>query len=133
MTRGWIVLALAALLLAGCHAGGPDRPATPTPTAPTPTATIPAPAPSASTTLVSALPRMLRVAGRWHQFEVSPQQYDIIGKHVYQVLFRERLWDQGVRFGANYVPEKHLHFVLIDPGLSGLSARQILDRLLGII
>ena len=35
-------------------------------------------------------------------------------------------------FGANYDPDKDLHFVLINPGLSHLSARQILDRLLGI-
>jgi len=131
MGRRWIVLALAAALLAGCHPSGPDRPAAPTPTTPTPT--VPPPAPSPSTTLVSALPRLLRVAGRWHQYEVSPQQYEIIGKHLHQVLFRERLWDQGVRFGANHVPEQHLYFVLIDPGFSGLSARQILDRLLGII
>ena len=48
------------------------------------------------------------------------------------VLIRERLYDQGVRFGANYDPDKDLHFVLINPGLSHLSARQILDRLLGI-
>jgi hypothetical protein len=130
MSRRWIVLALAAVLLAGCHAAGPDRPATPTSTL---TPTITPPAPSPSTTLVSALPRLLRVAGRWHQYEVSAQQYEIIGKHLAQVLFHEGLWDQGVRFGANHVPEQHLYFVLIDPGLSGLSARQILDRLLGII
>jgi hypothetical protein len=126
MGRRWIVLALAVVLLAGCHPAGPDRPVAPAPT-------VPPPAPSPSTTLVSALPRLLRVAGRWHQYEVSPQQYEIIGKHLHQVLFRERLWDQGVRFGANHVPEQHLYFVLIDPGFSGLSARQILDRLLGII
>ena len=48
------------------------------------------------------------------------------------VLIRERLYDQGVRFGDNYDPHKDLHFVLINPGLSHLSARQILDRLLGI-
>jgi hypothetical protein len=51
---------------------------------------------------------------------------------VYQVLFRERLSDQGVPFGANYDRDKDLHFVLIDPGFSQLSARQILDRQLGI-
>ena len=48
------------------------------------------------------------------------------------VLIRERLYDQGVRFGANYDRGRHLHFVLIDPGFSHLSTRQILDRLLGI-
>ena len=38
----------------------------------------------------------------------------------------------GGRFGANYDPDKDLHLVLTNPGLSHLSARQILDRLLGI-
>jgi hypothetical protein len=33
----------------------------------------------------------------------------------------------------NFEAEKHFYFVLIDPGLSHLTARQILDRLLGII
>ena len=50
-----------------------------------------------------------------------------------EVLVRQHLRDQGVRFGANYDPEKHFYFVLIDPGLSHLSAREILDRLLGVI
>ena len=65
-------------------------------------------------------------------YEVSPQQYEIIGRNVPRVLGREGLFDQGVCFGANYDRDKDLHFVLIDPGLSHLSARQILDRLLGI-
>jgi len=51
---------------------------------------------------------------------------------VHKVLVREKLWDQGVRFGANADPAKNYYFVLIDPGLSQLSARQILNRLLGI-
>jgi hypothetical protein len=50
---------------------------------------------------------------------------------VPRVLVQERLYEQGVRFGANYDPDKGLHFVLIDPGLSHLTARQILDRLFG--
>jgi hypothetical protein len=136
MTRRWILLALAAALLAGCSPGrtGSSAPTPPTaaPAAP-PTRTVPPSTLSSNTTLVSALPRLLRVVDGYHMYEVSPQQYEIIGKHVYQVLFREKLSDQGVRFGANYDPAKHLHFVLIDPGFSQLSARQILDRLLGII
>jgi hypothetical protein len=132
MVRLAVALVLAATVgLAGCGSERSRQPA-PAQTLPSPTRTVPPPTLSPGTTLVSALPRLMRVAGGYHQFEVTPQQYEIIGKNVYQVLFKERLWDQGVRFGANYVPEKNLHFVLIDPGFSHLSARQILDRLLGI-
>jgi hypothetical protein len=128
MTRRCVALLLAAVMLAGCHPGAPDRRAAPGPTAPTPPSTL-----SPGTTVVSALPRLMDVVGGWHRYEVSAQQYEIIGKHVHQVLFRERLWDQGIRLGVNHLPEQHLYFVVIDPGLSGLSARQILDQLLGII
>jgi hypothetical protein len=38
---------------------------------------------------------------------------------------------RGVRFGANPEPDRGLYVVLIDPGFSRLTARQILDRLLG--
>ena len=117
-------------LLAGCGSGGSDEPP---PGIPVTNQTLPRPTLSPNTTLVSGLPRLLRVADGWHQFEVSPQQYDLIGRRVHQVIVREKLWDQGVRFGANFDPEKRFYFVLIDPGHSGLSARQILDRLLGII
>ena len=129
---GAAVLLAATLVLAGCGPERPDTPA-PAPTSAPPTRTLPPPAPRAGTTLVSSLPRLLRVADGYHQFEVSAQQYELIGQRVAEVLAREHLWDQGVRFGANFDPDKHFYFVLIDPGQSGLSAREILDRLLGII
>ena len=125
-----LVLVAVTLVLAGC---GQERPAAPAPGTVPPTRTVPPPTLSPATTLLSSPPRLLRKVGGSSMFEVNAEQYEIIGKHVYQVLFRDRLWDQGVRVGANYVPEKHLHFVLIDPGFSRLTARQILDRLLGII
>jgi hypothetical protein len=132
MYRLGVLLTLVAMVvLAGC---GPERPAGPAPAATAaPTRTVPPATPSPNTTLVSSLPRLLRIVDGYHMFEVSPQQYEIIGRHVHQVIVRERLYDQGVRFGANHHPAKHLYFVLIDPGLSQLSAREILDRLLGII
>jgi hypothetical protein len=131
MNRLGVVLALvAALVVAGC---GQERPAALAAGTAPPTRTAPPPTLSPATTLLSSPPRLLRKVGGYSMFEVNAAQYEIIGKHVYQVLFREQLWDQGVRFGANHVPEKHLHFVLIDPGFSGLTARQVLDRLLGII
>ena len=45
------------------------------------------------------------------------------------VIVRQLVSDQGVRFGAGINQGKHI--VLIDPGFSGLTARQILNRLLG--
>jgi hypothetical protein len=130
MYRLAVALILAATVaLAGCGAGRAGGPA---PTVPAPTRTTPPPAPSPGTSVVSALPRLLGIVDGYHMFEVSPQQYEIIGRNVPRVLGREHLFDQGVRFGANYDRDRDLHFVLIDPGFSRLSARQILDRLLGI-
>jgi predicted small lipoprotein YifL len=124
-------LAVVAMLavLAGCGDGGSDEP--PPPGVPVTNQTLPPPTLSPATTLVSALPRLLRVADGWHQFEVSPQQYEVIGRNWYRVIVREKLRDQGARFGVNADPAKNFYFVLIDPGLSRLSARQILDRMLG--
>ena len=59
------------------------------------------------------------------------QQYELVDRNFYQVIIREKLWDQGVRFGAGFDQARQIHIILIDPGLSQLSARQILDRLLG--
>jgi hypothetical protein len=75
---------------------------------------------------------MVRIVDGYHRFIVNAQQYELIGKRLDQVLRREGLWDRGVRFGANFDPEKHEYFVLIKPGFSRLSAHQILNRLLGI-
>ena len=127
MYRLGVALVLAAtLVLTGC---GQERPAAPAPVPPT--RTVPPSTLGSGTTLVSALPRLLRIVDGYHMFEVSPQQYEIIGRRVHEVIVRRHLSDQGVRFGANFDPNRHMYFVLIDPGLSGLTARQILDRLLG--
>ena len=133
MYRLGVALLLAAVLaLSGC---GPVRrdAAAPAPTSAPPTRTLPPPTLRPGTTLVSSLPRLLRVAGGYHQFEVSAQQYELIGRRVGEVLVHQHLWDQGVRLGANFDPDKNFYFVLINPGRSGLRAREILDRLLGII
>jgi len=133
MCRSGVALLLAAtLILTGCGRERPDAPA-PAPTSTPPTRSLPPPTLRSGTTLVSSLPRLLRMVDGYHQFEVSEQQYELIGRRAARVLVRQHLLDQGVRFGANYDPEKHFYFVLIDPGLSHLSAREILDRLLGTI
>jgi hypothetical protein len=124
-----VVLALVvAVPLAGCG-GGPGEPGPP---APVPTQTAPPPSLSPATTVTWAPPRMVGVVDGYYRFIVSAQQYELIGERLNQVLRREGLWDQGVRFGANVDPATGEYFVLIKPGLSRLSARQILNRLLGI-
>ena len=133
MCRLGVALLLAAtLVVTGCGPERPDAPA-PAPTSTPPTRTLPPPTLRSGTTLVSSLPRLLRMVDGYHQFEVSEQQYELIRRRAARVLVRQHLLDQGVRFGANDDPEKHFYFVLIDPGLSHLSAREILDRLLGVI
>lgn len=104
---------LVVLVLAGCGAGDPNEPA---PSTPIPTRTIAPSTLSPATTLVSGLPRQVGTDGNFQVFEVK-------------VLTRQGLWDQGVRFGITD-PFKKQHLVLINPGLSGLTARKILDRML---
>jgi hypothetical protein len=119
MVRLGIVLLLIAAVLGGCRTGGAREPAPPVPTA-----TL-----SPTTTLVSALPRQIGTDGGYQIFEVTAQQYQLIGQRVHEVIVRQKLYDQGVRFGAGVNQGKHI--VLIDPGFSRLTARQILNRLLG--
>ena len=119
MARLRMVLLLVAVVSGGCSAGGGREPAPPVPT----------PTLSPATTLVSALPRQIGTDGGYQIFEVTPQQYQLIDQHVHEVLVRQKLSDQGVRFGDGINQGKHI--VLIDPGFSGLTARQILNRLLG--
>lgn len=133
MTRRSSALAVAlplalAAVLAGCRAGGTEEPVPPSPV---PTRTGPPPTLSPATSLTGAQPRKVRVVDGYDVFEVSAQQYELIGRRLVQVLHREGLWDQGVRFGAGADPAKDHYVVLIKPGLSQLSTRQILNRLLG--
>ena len=78
---------------------------------------------------VSGLPRQVGTDGNFQVFEVTAHQRELVAKNAVKVLTRQGLWDQGVRFGITD-PFKKRHFVLINPGLSGLTARQILDRML---
>jgi hypothetical protein len=125
MHRRRIVLLLAAMaILAGCGAAGPDGPLPSGPTRTIPPSTL-----SPATTLVSELPRQVGTEGKFQVFEVTPQQRELVARNVHNVLVRQGLWDRGVRFGITD-PFKPRHLVLIDPGLSGLTAREILDRML---
>ena len=65
------------------------------------------------------------------RFDVTRQQWETIGHRLIEVLCRQGLWQQGVRFGTNFNQERTRFWVLIDPGRSGLTAREVLNRLLG--
>lgn len=118
-----VLLVLAAIaVLTGCDAGDPNEPAPSTRTI-VPSTLSPA------TTLVSGLPRQVGTDGNFQVFEVTADQRELVARNAVKVLTREGLWDLGVRFGITD-PFKKQHLVLINPGLSGLTARQILDRML---
>jgi hypothetical protein len=124
--RPALVLAVAALL-AGCSYGRSEQPPAGTPVT---NQTRPPPTLSPNTTVMSRLPRLVGTEGKYLVFAVSPQQYELVDRNFYQVIIREKLWDEGVRFGAGFDQARQVHLILIDPGFSQLSARQILDRLL---
>lgn len=65
------------------------------------------------------------------RFDVTSQEIEVIDRRLGHVLCRQGLWRKGVGFGVNRTQEGTGWFVMIHPGHSGLSARQILDRFLG--
>jgi hypothetical protein len=120
-----LALLLAAVVLAGCT---PDQPAGPV---------LPGPAPAPPTTQSLAAmcgPKPFGAAqpehAGWVRFYVTPQQMDVISSRLLEVHCRQGLWRQGVGFGTNVDPQGR-RFVMIHPGRSGLTARQVLDRFLG--
>jgi hypothetical protein len=116
---------LAGALLAGCVPGTPEEPVTPA-------VPVPAPAAPSDTDLCGPKPfgaeQPPEAAVR---FDVTEQQLQVIESRLIEVLCRQGLWRQGVGFGMNFNQERTKFWVLIHPGRSGLSARQILDHLLG--
>jgi hypothetical protein len=119
-----VAVALVGSVLAGCT---PDQPAGPV---------LPGPVPGPPTTQSLAAmcgPKPFGAADAddpgWVQFRVTPEQMAVIERRLLEVLCRQGLWRQGVGFGTN-VDQKG-RFVMIHPGRSGLTARQVLDRFLG--
>ena len=128
MARRWIVLALVLVIaaaLAGCGGGSSDPP----PPTGSPARTIPPSTLRPATTLRSDLPRQVGTDGDFQVFEVTAAQRELVARNATRVLIRQGLWDQGVRFGITD-QFRSRHLVLINPGLSGLTGRQILDRML---
>lgn len=128
-------LLLAGVTLAGCHPTGSD--AQPTPSTPPAAATQAPRPPSGPLAPLGGCGQTLPGLGhstegpRARRFEVTRRQLAVIGSHLFQVLCRQGLWQQDVGFGFNYEKDPDRAFVLINPGRSRLTARQILDRLLG--
>jgi hypothetical protein len=127
-----ISLLLAGIAVAGCNAGPargqatqPTQPAT----APQPTNGSPAPLGDCA----QALPGLGHTAeGAGSQrFEITRQQLTVIGSRLVEVFCRQGLWQQDVGFGVHDEKDPTRVLVLISPGHSGLTAKQILDRLLG--
>jgi hypothetical protein len=121
-----VVLALAGAVLAGCTGGPPVAP----PTAPL----VPSPAAGPSDAARCG-PKPFgaeQPADAWEQFDVTAEQMRVIERRIFRVLCREGLWRKGVGFGAGFDPDRSREFVMIHPGFSGLTARQILDRFLGV-
>jgi hypothetical protein len=121
-----VALALAGAVLAGCVPGvrveaPSDAPLVPSPAAPASDASRCGPKPFGAEQPASA----------WKQFDVTKAQLELINRRLFRVLCREGLWRKGVGFGAGYDPDRETEFVMIHPGFSGLTARQILDRFLG--
>jgi hypothetical protein len=60
----------------------------------------------------------------WERFDVTPEEREMIRPRVGKVLAGP-LWKQGVWYGGSDT------WVMIHPGRSGLTPRDILDRILG--
>jgi len=118
-----VALLLAGAVLAGCSPGQPGQPVLPGP--------VPAP-PTTQSLAAQCGPKPFGAAQpehAWVRFYVTPQQMEVISSRLLEVLCRQGLWRQGVGFGTNV--DRKGRFVMIHPGRSGLTARQVLDRFLG--
>jgi hypothetical protein len=121
-----VVLLLTGTVLAACDGASSNPPALPP---------LPGPVPGAAPSDADLCgPKPFgaeQPPNAWVQFDVTPQQLELIHSRLVRVLCRQGLWQQGVGFGFNSNPDRTRYWVVIHPGHSGLTARQILDRLLG--
>jgi hypothetical protein len=117
------VVLLAGVVLAGCDSATPPTPVLPAP--------APARPPSNAALCGPRPPDAEQPPEAWRRFDVTERQARLIGRRLPKVLCREGLWRQGVGYGVNFNQERTRFWVFIHPGHSGLTARQVLDRLLG--
>jgi hypothetical protein len=123
-----VALALAGAVLAGCVPGARVE-------GPSEAPLVPAPAAPAAPSLASRCgPKPFgaeQPESAWERFDVTGAQIEVIDRRLLRVLCGQGLWRKGVGFGVNRQEDGTGWFVMIHPGFSGLTAREILDRLLG--
>jgi len=122
-------LLLTGATLAGCHPAGTREQPPPSTQAPQPTSGSPTPAGGCGQVL-SGLGHSAEGPGS-RRFEITRQQLAVIGSHLIEVFCDQGLWQQDVGFGVQYEKDPTHVLVLVSPGRSGLTAKQVLDRLLG--
>jgi hypothetical protein len=127
-------LLLACAILTGCQPAGDAPQSAPPPPPPPSSATQP---PVGADRPLGGCGEPLSGMGhaaegpRARRFVITRQQMEVIGHHLIDVFCRQGLWKKDVGFGARYQDDGTHVLVLVNPGRSGLTARQLLDRLLG--
>jgi hypothetical protein len=121
------VVLVAGAVLAGCGLTAPREPVLPPPPDPSPVG----PPPGIGVRCGPRPPGAEQPPDAWVKFDVTEQQLEVIDSRLREVLCNQGLWRKGVGFGFNRTDEGTGAFVMIHPGFSGLTARQILDRFLG--
>jgi hypothetical protein len=131
-------LLLAVAVLAGCQPAGSDVAPAPPPPAPPPTTLAGTSQPTAGPdTPAGGCDEPLSSVGHqvegplMRRFRITRTELAVIGSHLIDVLCRQGLWKKNVGFGVSYQTDSDHAIVLVNPGRSGLTARQMLDRLLG--
>jgi hypothetical protein len=125
-------LVLASVTLAGCHPAGPGaRPTSSAAATQAPQPTSGAPTPLGGCGQVLSGLGHSAEGPRSRRFEITRRQLAVIGSHLIEVFCHQGLWQEDVGFGVHDEKDPNRVVVLVDPGRSGLTAKQVLDRLLG--